>query len=93
MPKVFNEIDLIKSLLEKNDTLAGMIHYKGVSMKKDGILVLFQMKVDLNMKDIFLKIQNKPIPFIVLTPKDIVEKTIKEIEFKKEENVNAKLQG
>lgn len=85
MVKVFNEKELVKRLLDDKDTLMSFIHYKSVSMKKDGILILFQVKVDLNMKDMFLKIDNKPRPFLILSPKERIKEIIKEIEFDQEE--------
>ena len=88
MTKVFSEKELVKRLLKQDDTLMGIIHYKSVSLKKDGVLVLFQMKVELEMKDIFLKYKNKPVPYIILSPKEKIEEIIKEIEFEKKEDVN-----
>lgn len=85
MVKVFKEIELLKKLLEDGDTIYSFIHYKSVSLKKDGILVLFQMKVPLDMKEIFLNYKNKPRPAIILATKEKIEEIIKNIEFEKEE--------
>jgi len=83
MPKVFDEKELVKKLLDENETLMGVIHYKSVTLKKDGVFILFQMKVGLDMKDTFLKFDNKPIPYIILSPKKRIEEIIKKIEFEK----------
>ena len=80
MSKVFSEKELYKQLLDEPETLYSAIHYKSVSLKKDGVLVLFQMKVGLDMKDTFLNYENKPRPFLILSHKDVVDKVISEIE-------------